>query len=118
MKSIFSVVTLFLISTQVQASGCWQKQSFVVAGQTISTDQCMQNVKMNEVEFKKVCNIGAEGIPGMVPPMKITFLDKCPTKAENECVGFGQGNYTSYYYNKGDVADRKRGCEMVGGKFK
>ncbi|MDB5930730.1 MAG: hypothetical protein JWR60_2437 [Polaromonas sp.] len=102
-----------------QVAACRQTQTITVAGQKIVNDQCLQNNGMDAIKFKETCDLGKEGMPALgIPPMKSVYLAACPTQAVNVCEGFGQGKLTSYYYNKDDVAERKQGCEKLGGKFR
>lgn len=116
---LLAACALAATAGHAQENACRLTQSFTVAGQKIESDQCMENQGMAAAQFKSACGTGAEGMPALgIPPLKISYLAACPTKAVNVCKGFGQGKLTTYYYNKEDGDARKKGCEATGGQFK
>lgn len=107
------------VQARAQEAACRLTQTMTVAGQKISTDQCLQNRGLPAPQFKTLCSTGSEGVPALgIAPMKINYLAACPTASVNVCDGFAQGKLTTYYYNKEDGPERKQGCEASGGKFK
>ena len=90
--------------------------------QSIISDQCLQNNGLNPVEFKEVCDFGKVGVPSLgIPALIPVYVTACPSQAISACENFGQGKYSSYVYGKDNVAtpaDRKIGCEKIGGRFR
>ena len=116
---ISSAAVLFSTAGHAQQSACMGAKAIVVAGQKIEPDQCMQNMGVPAAQFKQNCELTSKGIPelGIAGP-GVVYMAACPAGAVNVCDGFAQGKLKTYYYSKEDSANRKKGCEMIGGIFK
>jgi len=121
-NSLLAIACGFGAPAYAQVTACRLAQTITVVGQTIISDQYLQNNGLNPVEFKEVCDFGKAGVPSLgIPPLMPVYVTACPSQAKSACENFSQGKCSSYVYGKDNVAtpaDRKIGCEKLGGKFR
>ena len=121
-KSLLAIVCGFGAPAYAQVTACRLTQTITVVGQIVINDQCLQNNGLDPVKFKEVCDFGKVGVPSLgIAPLIPVYVTACPSQAISACENFGQGKYSSYVYGKDNVAtpaDRKVGCEKLGGKFR
>ena len=121
-KILLVIACGFGAPAYAKVTACRLTQTITVIGQTIISDQCLENNGLNPVEFKEVCDFGKAGVPGLsIAPLIPVYVTTCPSQAISACENFAQGKYSSYVYGKDNVAtpaDRKIGCEKIGGRFR
>ncbi len=123
MKPFLVVIVVVCISSFAFAQNdkaCLLEGKFEMMRQKFDIKDCALNEGLDAKSFKEMCKSFSQGAAAMgAPPAKITYMSKCPEKAQAQCKGFA-GQKINFYYYKRDVQslkDTKTSCGSMGGKW-